>query len=163
MFNALTGMGGSGQIDHHVADNANTALYSTFAVFGFLAGTFINVLGIKMAAFLGALGYSVYIAAFLCYSYIGNSGFTIFAGALLGFCAALLWTAEGTILMSYPPEQSKGKYIGGLWMIFNFGAVIGSLVRASLSIRVSTSDINRFLLPKTSMSRRAKRSQMVHI
>lgn len=130
MFNALTGMGGSGQINHHVADDANTALYSTFAVVGFFAGTFINVLGIKVAVFLGALGYSVYMAAFLCYSYTQNSRFTIFAGALLGFCAALLWTAEGTILMSYPPEKSKGKYISGLWIIFNSGAVIGSLVRA---------------------------------
>jgi MFS family permease len=131
MLNALTGIGGSGQINHRVADDANTALYSTFAIFGFFAGTFINVLGIKIAVVIGAFGYSVYMAAFLCYSSTGNSGFTIFAGALLGFCAALLWTAEGTILMSYPPEQSKGKYISGLWMIFNFGAVIGSLVRAS--------------------------------
>lgn len=129
MFNALTGIGGSGQIDHRVADDANTALYSTFAVVSFIAGSFINVLGIRASAVLGALGYSVYMAAFLCYSYTRNSGFTVFAGALLGFCAALLWTAEGTILMSYPDEGSKGKYISVLWTIFNMGAVVGSLAR----------------------------------
>jgi MFS family permease len=31
-------------------------------------------------------------------------------------------------MMSYPPEQSKGKYISWFWMVFNLGAVIGALV-----------------------------------
>lgn len=129
MFNAIIGVGGSGQVNHRVADDANTALYSTFAACSFFAGSSINVLGINVAVSLGALGCSVYMAAFLCYSYTQNSGFTVFAGALLGFSAALLWTAEGTMLMSYPSEKSKGKYISGLRMIFNLEAVIGSLVR----------------------------------
>lgn len=34
MFNALSGMGGGGQVDAYAADNANVALYSTFAVVG---------------------------------------------------------------------------------------------------------------------------------
>lgn len=37
MFNALSGMGGGGQVDHTAADNANVALYSTFAVVGKLS------------------------------------------------------------------------------------------------------------------------------
>jgi hypothetical protein len=55
-------------------------------------------------------------------------GFNIFAGALLGFCAGLLWTAQGTIMLSYPSEQNKGKYFAWFWAIFNMGAVIGGLV-----------------------------------
>ena len=31
-------------------------------------------------------------------------------------------------MMSYPKEEDKGKYIAWFWMIFNLGAVIGSLV-----------------------------------
>lgn len=34
MFNALSGMGGGGQVNAHAADDANVALYSTFAVVG---------------------------------------------------------------------------------------------------------------------------------
>lgn len=34
MFNALTGVGGGGQVNANAADNANVALYSTFAVVG---------------------------------------------------------------------------------------------------------------------------------
>jgi len=34
MFNAVTGMGGGGQVKANVQDEANTALYSTFAPVG---------------------------------------------------------------------------------------------------------------------------------
>jgi hypothetical protein len=128
MFNALSGIGGGGNVDKKPADDANMALYSTFAVVGFFAGTFTNVIGIKFALSFGGLGYSIYVASFLSYSHNKNYGFTVFAGTFLGFCAGILWCAQGAIMMSYPPEKSKGKYISWFWMIFNLGAVIGSLV-----------------------------------
>lgn len=128
MFNALNGMGGGGQMDPKANSQANTALYSTFAVIGFFAGTFTNKLGIRTALSFGGIGYSVYVGSFLSYNHTRNLGFTTFAGALLGVCAGLLWCAQGAIMMSYPPEESKGRYISWFWMIFNLGAVIGSLV-----------------------------------
>jgi MFS family permease len=128
MFNALNGMGGGGQLDNTANNRANTALYSTFSVVGFFAGTFTNKLGIRTALSFGGIGYSVYVASFLCYNHTQNLGFTTFAGALLGVCAGLLWCAQGAIMMSYPPEASKGRYISWFWMIFNLGAVIGSLI-----------------------------------
>jgi len=132
MFNALNGMGGGGQLDPTANNKANTALYSTFAVVGFFAGTFTNKLGIRTALSLGGVGYSVYVASYLAYNHKQNLGFTTFAGALLGVCAGLLWCAQGAIMMSYPPEESKGRYISWFWMIFNLGAVIGSLVSHAL-------------------------------
>lgn len=128
MFNAITGMGGGGQLSTTASDDANTALYSTFAVVGFFAGTFANRLGIKLTLSFGGLGYCIYAASFLCYSHKQNLGFVVFAGAFLGVCAGLLWTAQGAIMMSYPPEEYKGRYISWFWIIFNLGAVIGSLI-----------------------------------
>ncbi|KAF2191097.1 MFS general substrate transporter [Zopfia rhizophila CBS 207.26] len=128
MFNALNGMGGGGQLDHRANNKANTALYSTFAVVGFFAGTFTNKLGIRTALSFGGIGYSIYVGSYLSYNHQKNLGFSIFAGALLGVCAGLLWCAQGAIMMSYPPEHSKGRYISWFWMIFNLGAVIGSLI-----------------------------------
>lgn len=128
MFNALSGTGAGGQVDAKAADNAAVALYSTFAVVGFFAGTFVNRLGIKLTLSLGGLGYCLYISSFLSYNHNKNDPFVIFAGAVLGVCAGLLWAAQGAIMMSYPSEASKGKYIAAFWMIFNLGAVIGSLV-----------------------------------
>jgi MFS family permease len=139
MFNALNGMGGGGQLDPTANNKANTALYSTFAVVGFFAGTFTNKLGIRTALSFGGIGYSIYVASYLSYNHNKNLGFTTFAGALLGVCAGLLWCAQGAIMMSYPPEESKGRYISWFWMIFNLGAVIGSLVCHALLLR-ATSD-----------------------
>lgn len=127
MFNALNGLGGGGQFSATVADNANVALYSTFSVVGFFAGSFANRLGLKLTLSFGGLGYFLYVASYLSYNHNANSGFVYFAGAFLGVCAGLLWTAQGAIMMSYPPEGSKGRYIAWFWMIFNLGAVIGGL------------------------------------
>jgi MFS family permease len=132
MFNALTGLGGAGQLDEHknlrASYASNTTLYATFAVVGFFAGTVTNVLGIKIALSFGGLGYCIYVSSFLCLNHTQNFGYVVFSGMLLGCCAGVLWSAQGAIIVSYPPEQLKGRHISWFWIIFNLGAVIGSLV-----------------------------------
>lgn len=61
------------------------------------------------------------------------SDFVIVAGAILGLCAGLLWTAQGCMMMAYPTEAQKGVFIGIFWAIFNLGAVIGSAVALGLN------------------------------
>jgi hypothetical protein len=150
MFNALGDMGGGGRAggDATLADNMvsiifhqacntkshpnslqkNTAVYSTFAVFGFFGGTVVNRLGVKTTLAFGGVGYCIYAISLLVSVHKSVDGFNIFAGALLGVCAGLLWTAQGTIMISYPHEDQKGRYFAWFWAIFNLGAVIGSLV-----------------------------------
>lgn len=135
MFNALNALGGGGQIGNDADANnaANCALYATFAVVGFFAGTVTNALGIRIALSFGGLGYCVYVSSYLCFSYTHNLGYVVFSGLLLGCCAGILWSAQGAIMMSYPPENLKGRYISWFWIIFNLGAVIGSVVSRSRS------------------------------
>lgn len=76
----------------------------------------------------GGIGYCIYAISLLASVHANVGGFNIFAGALLGVCAGLLWTAQGTIMVSYPYEGDKGKYFGVFWAVFNFGAVLGALV-----------------------------------
>lgn len=128
MFNAVNGMGGAGQYDPRAANAANSTLYAMFALVGFFAGTFTNVLGIRAALSFGGIGYCVYIGAFLAFEHTRDFGYVIFSGLLLGCCAGILWSAQGAIMMSYPPEKLKGRYISTFWIIFNLGAVVGSLV-----------------------------------
>lgn len=132
MFNALNSLGSAGQLNQKAnisdANATNSALYATFAVVGFFAGTVTNALGIRIALSFGGFGYCVYFSSFLCYNYTHNFGYIVFAGFLLGCCAGILWSAQGAIMMSYPPERLKGRFISWFWIIFNMGAVIGSLV-----------------------------------
>lgn len=143
MFNALSGMGGAGLTDPSAAAKANTALYATFAGVAFFAGTITNVLGVRLTLAIGGMGYTVYIAAFFCYAHTENMGFVLFSGFFLGVCAGMLWTAQGAIMMSYPEERNKGRYISWFWVIFNLGAVIGSLV--CLCPPNLTESINRYV------------------
>ncbi|KAG6329845.1 hypothetical protein ID866_9246 [Astraeus odoratus] len=129
MFNALSGLGGGGQVDPQTASNANSALYATFAFFSFFSGSINNKLGPRLTLFIGTIGYALFIGSFLADNIHPNAGpFVVAAGAILGICAAFLWTAQGSLVLSYPTEAEKGKYIGIFWAIFNLGAVVGAAV-----------------------------------
>ncbi|KAG0256726.1 hypothetical protein BGZ95_005429 [Linnemannia exigua] len=128
MYNALNGIGGGGQVDSKVGQNANVALYTCFAIFGLLAGAIHNKLGPKWTIFIGCTFYCLYAGSFLAYNHHKTSWFSILAGGLLGVGAGMLWTAQGAMMMAYPTEQEKGKFIAIFWAVFNSGGVVGSIV-----------------------------------
>ncbi|KAF8341708.1 major facilitator superfamily domain-containing protein [Amanita rubescens] len=129
LFNALNGLGGAGQFNTKTSANANAALYATFTLGAFFAGSINNKLGSRSTLFLGSLGYGLYIGSFLAFNKHRNAApFVISSGVILGFCAAMLWTAQGSLMLSYPTESQKGKFIAVFWLIFNMGAVVGASV-----------------------------------
>lgn len=130
MYNALTGLGGAGLPREyvHVADNSSVALYCTFAAVGFMSGAITNVIGAKWSIAVGGIGYCIYVSSYICFNHTGNTGYIIASGAILGICAGMLWSGQGVVIMSYPTESQKGKFVGIFWIIFNLGAVIGSIV-----------------------------------
>lgn len=105
-----------------VCNSGNVALYSTFSVFAFFGGTIANKIGLKPTLIIGSSGYSLYIGAL--YSTVisqtkARENFVIAAGAILGVCAGLLWTAQGAIMLAYATERAKGRYVALFWSIFN--------------------------------------------
>ncbi|KAL1753509.1 major facilitator superfamily domain-containing protein [Schizophyllum commune] len=104
LFNALNGLGAGGQLDARTSASANAALYLAFAVSAFFAG--FRAMNIHQDA----------------------SKFVIAAGAVLGICAGMLWTAQGSLMLSYPQEHQKGRFIGIFWAIFNLGGIVGAAV-----------------------------------
>lgn len=143
MFNALSGMGGGGQVDTTVADNASTALYTTFAIFGIIGGGVYNILGPRLTLFAGCSTYVLYAGSFLYYNHYKEQTFAIIAGAILGVGAGFLWAGEGAIMTSYPPPDRKGTYISIFWSIFNMGGVVGGLIPFILNYhRTSASSVN---------------------
>lgn len=146
MFNALNGLGAGGKRDATTTDNANTALAVTFAVFSLVAPGLFNVLGHRVTLFLGGLTYVLYVGSYLSYA----PAFVVLAGAVLGVGAGFLWTAQGAMMMSYPGEGDKGKFIGVFWGIFNLGACLGSLVPLAIEFHnrkpeVSTATYGSFM------------------
>lgn len=142
MYNAVSGLGAAGGVSAHDIDNANAALNATFAGVGFFCGSFANRIGLRLTMTFGGFGYFIYTGSLLCYKHTSNAGFLIFAGALLGFCAAMLWTAQGAVMMSYPPEDKKGRYISWFWMIFNLGGVLGALIPLGQNLHSNAGAVN---------------------
>ena len=64
----------------------------------------------------------------------GTRWFVVFGGAILGISAGLLWSAQGSIIMSYPTEQDRGKAFGVFWAIFQSGTLLGSIVALAINI-----------------------------
>ncbi|KAI0344178.1 MFS general substrate transporter [Trametopsis cervina] len=129
LFNALNGLGGGGQVDPTTSANSNSALYATFAFAAFFAGSINNVMGSKNTLLIGSVGYALYIGSYLAINIHPNlGGFVIAAGSVLGVCAGLLWTAQGSLMLAYPTENQKGKFIAIFWSIFNLGGVVGASV-----------------------------------
>lgn len=92
-----------------------------------------------------------YMASFLSYNLNTSGSFIVAAGALLGVCAGLLWTAQGALVLAYATEDKKGRYTALFWAIFNTGAVLGSaielgLTKDSTSNTVSNSTYIAFLV-----------------
>lgn len=143
LFNALNGLGAGGQVNPVTSANANSTLYATFAVAAFFAGSINNVLGPRLTLFLGSFGYAIYIGSYLVLNIHNNTGgFMIAAGALLGLCAGLLWTAQGSLMLAYPTEDQKGTFIGIFWSIFNLGGVVGASVSLGQNFHSETNGVS---------------------
>lgn len=69
MYNALTGMGGSGQVDGTVAANANVALLSATAATALLVvGPLFDRVGPRVCVLLGGWTYPLYSGSLLCFN-----------------------------------------------------------------------------------------------
>lgn len=76
MYNALSGLGGSGQVDPTVAANATVALLSaTAATALFIVGPIFDRVGPRVCLLLGGWTYPLYSGALLSF----NSGSTFFS------------------------------------------------------------------------------------
>ncbi|KOS17471.1 UNC93-like protein [Escovopsis weberi] len=143
MFNALTGLGGSGQVDSSVAANANVALLSTTAAVAlFVAAPVFSWLGPRTCFLVGGWTYALYSGSLLNFNRTGNGAFVIAAGAVLGIGSAFLWIVQGAIMTTYVDEASKGRAIAVFWLIFNLGGGIGSLASFGINYHSSSNSVS---------------------
>uniref|UniRef100_A0A8H7K240 Uncharacterized protein n=1 Tax=Bionectria ochroleuca TaxID=29856 RepID=A0A8H7K240_BIOOC len=143
MYNALTGLGGSGQVDSTVAANANVALLSATAGTALLVvGPLFTRVGPRVCFLIGGWTYALYSGSLLHFNHHHNGAFVIASGALLGVGASFIWIVQGAIMTTYVEESQKGRAIAAFWIIFNLGGGIGSLVSFGLNYNSKTSTVS---------------------
>ncbi|KAJ5411026.1 uncharacterized protein N7487_005385 [Penicillium crustosum] len=143
MYNALSGLGGSGQVDQTVAANASVALLAcTAGTALFIVGPIFDRVGPRVCLLLGGWTYALYSGSLLCFNATGNGGFVIALGAILGVGASFLWVAQGAIMTTYVPESQKGRAIAAFWIIFNLGGGVGSLASFGLNFKSKSGTVS---------------------
>ena len=125
-----------------LGSNMEATLYATFTVFCFLAPPITNKIGTRLALFIGILGYAVLVGCSMGY-YLYNASdddrddddegvggwVIILGGAINGIGAALLWTAQGRLMLQYSDGGSDSARIFAIfWSIFNVSAVLGGFI-----------------------------------
>lgn len=111
-----------------------TTLYAAFTAACFVAPSVTNKLGYRVTMLLGILGYAALVASGLAtFTAKGKAAGPLAAlglgcAALNGVGAALLWTAQGKLIMEYTDDSNRGFLFGVFWSIFQTSAVVGGLV-----------------------------------
>ncbi|KAF9187276.1 hypothetical protein BGZ51_001433 [Haplosporangium sp. Z 767] len=135
MFNAMSSIGNAGK---HSPTAQNLAITSSSIAYiiGFLiAGGTHNMIGPRLCVLFGGLTFFLYAGSMLLAKDNEHSVYPPLAGVLLGLGAGCLWVTQGAMMMSYPTEDNKGKYIACFWAIFNLGAVLGSALPLVMNSR----------------------------
>ncbi|KAK3814286.1 MAG: major facilitator superfamily domain-containing protein [Benniella sp.] len=133
MFNAMSSIGNAGK---HSPTAQNLAITSSSIAYiiGFLvAGGTHNMFGPRPCVAFGGLTFVLYAGAMMLAKDNEHSLYPPLAGILLGLGAGCIWVTQGAMMMSYPAEDNKGKYIACFWAIFNLGAVLGSALPLAMN------------------------------
>ncbi|CAO3644751.1 unnamed protein product [Cunninghamella blakesleeana] len=132
------GAGGGLADNITLISTTNGVLYACFTFLGLFSGSICNKLGVKLTLAIGSIGYAVYVASLWVFDTKQAGPFVIVSGAILGCCAALFWSSQGCIMMAYPKENEKGKFVGIFWALFNSGGVLGALIALLMNLNNSS-------------------------
>eukprot|EP01135_Chromosphaera_perkinsii_P008621 Nk52_evm63s1401 gene=Nk52_evmTU63s1401 len=112
-----------------LSSNMLSTLYGVFTIMSFVAPGIVNKIGTRMAMMLGTLGYACLVVVGLIYFEENYADWlVIVGGGLCGLGAALLWTAQGRLILQYSTDENRGVNFGIFWGIFQAAAVIGGFL-----------------------------------
>jgi MFS family permease len=112
-----------------------------FAPANFISPYIVQLIGEKFSLILGALCYCIYVAANIKVTEPTLLG----ASAIIGFGAAVLWTAQGSVVMHSSTKEKLGSYNGLFFGLFQWAQVIGNLL-AGILLSHGTNNSTLFII-----------------
>ncbi|RCN53704.1 hypothetical protein ANCCAN_00198 [Ancylostoma caninum] len=128
-FVEITVLRGISQHDPSSGITSNSGYYSlaiiyfVFTICNLIAPPIISVLGSKWAQVLGAICYTSFMIQFLFVNYWLLYVFS----AVLGFGAAVIWTANGAYLVQFSRAGKMARNSGILWAMLQSSLVAGAI------------------------------------
>ncbi|KAJ1928150.1 hypothetical protein IWQ60_002317 [Tieghemiomyces parasiticus] len=137
----VNGVGGGGLKDSSVAARSNFFANIASSVVGLFSGALHNYLGSRLALLIGCLAYMFYALSYFIYGMTGNPIIVFVAGICFGLSVTLFWTAQGSLMLSYPSEEHRGKYITTFFLAFSASGIIGGLMTIFLNLNSTSSEL----------------------
>ncbi|XP_051572276.1 UNC93-like protein MFSD11 isoform X1 [Myxocyprinus asiaticus] len=98
-------------------------IYGVFSFCNLLAPTIVAITGPQLTMFLSGILYSGYIAVFI----IPSTWSFYFTSVLIGIGAAMLWTAQGHVLLENSDTSTINRNTGMFWALLQCSMVFGNL------------------------------------
>ncbi|OXG14844.1 membrane protein [Cryptococcus neoformans A2-102-5] len=128
MADAISGLGGGGQATPYTVNAATCASYCAVAVISLLGGPLASRMGIKGMLIAGAATFAINGSAYYVNSKYGVQWYLIFGRFLYGAGFGFWYVAEAAIILSYPEEGRRGKYLA-IWVgSRNLGQLVGGSI-----------------------------------
>lgn len=105
------------------AYNGAVVLYIVFAMANWIAPSIISIVKPKLSLIGGAACYTIYLSMFL---YPSNAVLYIYS-VIIGIGAAVLWTAQGTLMVAYSNKETMDRNANIFWAQFQTCLIIGPL------------------------------------
>ncbi|KAK6215664.1 DUF895 domain membrane protein [Colletotrichum tabaci] len=133
LYNAMQSTGAGGQQTPYLVMSANAVLGVMMVVTCSMGSVVANRIGLKNALVFGTTGYAIYSASLYTNNRYGNEWFVYVGSAACGITAGVFWAAEGAIMISYPEDHKRGRYLA-YWLAYrNGGSIVGGAINLAFN------------------------------
>ncbi|KAN0015971.1 hypothetical protein ACTFIU_005921 [Dictyostelium citrinum] len=117
-------------------------LYSSLSISNFISPFIVSKLGEKISLIIGTLSYAIYIGSNI---YVTQPSLYI-SSILVGFGGAILWNAQGSLVIKYSTDETIGSNTGLFFALFQTDQIIGNLGSATLINKAGLSNKILFII-----------------
>lgn len=139
----LLGAGGGRPDSARIIQITNAILSSVWFLSACVGGTYLNLLGPGITMCFGICTYALYVGSLWHYEAVGQPGFPLAAGAIIGIGAGAVFITSGHIQVAYSTERNKGKFIA----IQNTLQASGSILCSILPVILNKDNASRAGVP----------------
>jgi hypothetical protein len=113
--------------------NSVLCIYILFTASCLVAPPVVSVLGERLSIAVGVMCYATLVTAGLVYELTGYADWLILlGGCILGAGAALLWTAQGSLILAYGADgRERARVFAIFWALYRAAPLLGGVLSAS--------------------------------
>ncbi|OWP00206.1 membrane protein [Marssonina coronariae] len=128
---AISNLGGGGLSTPYLANLASSVGYAAGCLMTLFGGPLINKFGIRWSCLIAAIVFPLSGSSFYVKAKFGTDWFLLCSKILVGFTGGFLYVAETAAMLSYPPQDDRGFYLGIWSAMRNSGSIIGGAINFS--------------------------------